>query len=370
MLLVAETARVTDAGNKNRRDRNSCCGIHGRNGGIPLEIVAGLSLKNLKPRVWDRRSPHCVPKLRAVMVSFDEFRRVPSFHRRATAEGLGAVLGESKVRVYLDNGAFSCLIRGTEPAVEEFRAFVGATSPAWYPVPADFIPRPSDSKKRQKALVDRTIAVLEAHTDNGYCPVIHAGPWLDHYLEALHRLGRTERLAIGGLVPHLLNSAGAQRRETIAGLKRVRRAFPGTIHAFGIGGVVTLHLAAALGIDSLDSSGWRQRAARGLIVLRGRGERMAVKLGSWKGRGLDDDDWAGLARCRCPSCRGEGSDGLRARGVGGFAHRAVHNLWTLLEEASLIDRHRAKGDFPAWSARRIGGNRMADLVALALEDAP
>lgn len=331
-----------------------------------MEVVAGLSLKNLRPRVWDRRSPEYVARLGAVMLSFDEFRRLPSLLRGASAGGFAAVLG-AEVRVYLDNGAFSCLLRGTRPAVEEFSAFVRATRPAWYPVPADFIPRPTDSRRRQRALVDRTIRVLEAHADDGYCPVVHAGPWLDRYLEALRRLGRTEKLAIGGLVPHLLNSAGAQRRATIAGIRRVRDEFPGTIHAFGVGGVVTLHLAAALGIDSLDSSGWRQRAARGLVVLRGRGERMAVKLGSWKGRPIGPDEWEGLARCRCPSCRRRGAEGLKAVGVDGFAHRAVHNLWALLEESALIDRHLARGDFPAWSSRRVRGNRMADLVALALE---
>ena len=304
------------------------------------------------------------------MLSFDEVRRRPAIHCRAMAEGFDAVLGAKGLRVYLDNGAFSCLMRGTEPAVEEFRDFIVATMPAWYPVPADFIPRPTDSKRRQRVLFDRTIAVLEAHADDGFCPVVHAGPWLDHYLEAIRRLGKTQRLAIGGLVPHLLNSLGSQRRETIARLKRVRREFPGTIHAFGVGGIVTLHLAAAIGINSCDSSGWRQRAARGLVVLRGRGERMAVKLGSWKGRGLTDEERAGLARCRCPSCRRRGAEGLKESGVEGFAHRAVHNLWTLLEESALIDKHVALGDFPAWSTRRMRGNRMADLVALALDSSP
>jgi len=334
-----------------------------------MEVVAGLSLKNMRPRVWDRRSPDYLPRLGAVMLSFEEFRHRPAVLRLATAGGFAAVLGAATVRVYLDNGAFSCLARGTEPAVAEFRDFVRATTPAWFPVPADFIPRPTDSNRRQKELVDRTIAVMEAHGDDGSCPVIHAGPWLDRYLDALRRLGRTRSLAIGGLVPHLLNGAGARRRETIARLRRVRGEFPGTIHSFGVGGVVTLHLAAALGIDSADSSGWRQRAARGLVVLRGRGERMAVKLGSWKGREVGPEEWEELARCRCPACRRLGAEGLKAVGVAGFAHRAVHNLWALLEEAALIDRHLARGDFPAWSTRRIAGNRMAGLVALALEGA-
>jgi hypothetical protein len=179
-------------------------------------------------------------------------RRGPATARHPSAgdgRGLRFCPRWGGLRVYLDNGAFSCLLRGTEPDVEEFREFVRATTPAWYPVPADFIPRPSDSKRRQRTLFERTIAVLEAHADGGFCPVVHAGPWLDHYLEAIRRLGRTTHLAIGGLVPHLLNSPGAARRETIARMKRVRKEFPGTIHAFGLGGIVTLHMAAALEVE-------------------------------------------------------------------------------------------------------------------------
>ncbi len=335
-----------------------------------MEVVAGLSLKNLRPRVWDRRSPEYVPRLAAVMLSFDEFGRRPALCQGAMAGGFSAVLGPGSagVRVYLDNGAFACLIGGREPAIEAFKEFVAATRPAWHPVPADYIPRPSDSERRQRELFDKTVAVLEAHAGDGSCPVIHAGPWLERYLDVLRRLNLTSRLAVGGLVPHLLNSEGARRTRTIAALRGVRRAFPGTIHAFGVGGVVTLHLAAALGFDSADSSGWRQRAARGLIVLRGSGERQAVRLGSWKGRGLDEDEWAGLGRCRCPACRAGGVEGLKATGVEGFSRRAVHNLATLLDEAALIDRHLGRGDFPAWSRRRIRGNRMAGLVALALEE--
>lgn len=54
-------------------------------------------------------------------------------------------------------------------------------------------------------------------------------------------------------------------------------------------------------------------------------------------------------------------------GIEGFATRAVHNLAVLLDEAALIDRHRVRGDFATWSRRRIGENRMAGLVTLALE---
>jgi hypothetical protein len=338
-----------------------------------MEVVAGLTLKNLRPRVWDPRSPDYVHGLTAVMFSFDEFRHRPSLLRLAKSAGLASVLFPepgsvtAPPRIFLDNGAFACLRRGDEPAMDDYTKFVEATRPAWYPVPADFIPLPSYSRRRQRQLFDRTRAVLEANSGNGFCPVVHPGPWLDLYMEVLHRLGQTKQLAIGGLVPHLLNSPGAQRRETILMLRRIRKEFPGHIHAFGIGGIVTLHLAAALGLDSLDSSGWRQRAARGLINLRGRGERQAVKLGNWKGREVTAEEWEELARCRCPACREEGCDGLRRKGIEGFAARATHNLAMLVHEAELIRRHLSAGDFASWSPKRIGSNALADLVRVALE---
>ena len=335
-----------------------------------MEVVAGLSLKNWRPRVWDRRSPEFVPRLRAVMLSFDEFRRRPRLQRDAMGGGLGAILGPGSpegLKVYLDNGAFACLTRGDEPAIDEFRRFAAATRPAWCPMPADYIPRPSDSRRKQKALFERTLAVMKAYAADGYCPVVHAGPWLGGYLDALRVLGLDRRLAVGGLVPHLLNGAGARRRQTIADLKRVRGEFPGAIHAFGIGGIVTLHLAAALGCDSVDSSGWRQRAARGLVLLRGRGERQAIRLGSWLGRVLAAEEWDELRSCGCPCCRKHGPGALGRVGVEGFAARGVHNLSVLLDEAALIERHRARGDLAAWSLRRLASNRMVGLVAAAFE---
>lgn len=342
-----------------------------------MEVVAGLTLKNMRPRVCEERSPEFMPGLTAVMLSFDEIRRRPKTRRRILAEGLHSIFGiksddirGKRLRIFVDNGAFACLRRGDEPAVAEFREFVGATTPTWYPVPADYIPLPSYSRKRRRDLFRKTVSVLESHTYDGFCPVIHPGPWLDGYLETLQRLNLTRQLAIGGLVPHLLNSEGARRRQTISLLCRIRREFPGTIHAFGIGGIVTLHLAAALGIDTADSSGWRQRAARGLIILRGKGERRAAELGSWNGRALGGDEWDDLTRCRCPSCRRVGIDGLKARGVAGFAARAGHNLAVLLAEAKLINRHLANGDFPKWTMRRVRGHYMAPLVACALEGRP
>jgi 7-cyano-7-deazaguanine tRNA-ribosyltransferase len=339
--------------------------------GVPMDVVAGLTLKNLKPAVWNAESPEYLANLRAVMLSFDEFRGRPAVVRAVVARGIHAAVLKSAdgVRVFLDNGAFACLRRGGTPDIARFKQFVRSTAPHWYPVPADYIPLPTQSVKAQRELFRKTVGVMRKYAGDGYCPVVHAGPWLSGYTDAVRECGIRSHLAVGGLVPHLLNSEGAQRKETIRMLAGVRREFPGRIHAFGLGGIVTLHLGAALGFDSADSSGWRQRAARGLVVLRGRGERQAVKLGSWKGRELTDEEWAELARCRCPACRRGGNDALRANGIAGFVARATHNLAVTLDEADLINRHLAAGDFPTWSRRRVGTNAMANLVHQALDEA-
>ena len=143
----------------------------------------------------------------------------------------------------------------------------------------------------------------------------------------------------------MLSSKGSSsRREVVDAIKLTRSSFKGNLHIFGIGGLGTLHLAAALKVDSIDSVGWRNRAARGLILLPGRGERSIVPLGNWRGKELSKEELKIVNKCECPACTLYGLDGLRAQnardnqkgrgnGASGFYRRAIHNLWTILKEA-------------------------------------
>src|SRR4051812_42835926 len=75
--------------------------------GLVVLIVAGLSLKNLQPRVWDPSSPFYLPGVEAVMASYADFHKMPARRRKAMEVGLRAYLGVPEgVAVYLDNGAF------------------------------------------------------------------------------------------------------------------------------------------------------------------------------------------------------------------------------------------------------------------------
>ncbi|MEO2005903.1 MAG: hypothetical protein ABGY41_17605 [Candidatus Poribacteria bacterium] len=113
----------------------------------------------------------------------------------------------------------------------------------------------------------------------------------------------------------------------------------------------------------MDSSGWRNRAARGIIQLPGSGDRMIQDLGSWRGRKLSAAEESVLEGCACPACTEFGRDGLMARKIEGFCNRATHNLWVLLEESRLIGEHIRNGTYAAWYAEHLDNTIYLPLIS-------
>lgn len=340
-----------------------------------MQIVAGLSLKSIEPRVWDRDSPYFLPSLRAVMISYADIHQAPAVRRRAMEQGLHAALGvPAGVRIFLDNGSFFFSLRGLQAPTESYEEFAMHARPDWRPIPQDFIPTPQMTLRQQRSCLRRTMAVNLNFKHDGYVPVIHISRVLPEYVAALkanRRLKAKPDLALGGIVPNLLRAPKALSYDKIlASLKTIRRQFAGkNIHVFGIGGTATLHLAALLGMDSVDSSGWRNRAARGVIQLPGSGERSVVKLGSWKGRELSRAELSRLTDCACPACQRAGVVGLKASGVRGFRNRATHNLWILLAEVNWIERHLAAGNYADQIATHLNNSVYQPLIAYLVSDA-
>ncbi len=277
-------------------------------GSLSVKIVAGLSLKNLEPRITDPTSPYYLPKVSAVMVSYAEFAQMPRQRRRAMELGLHRYLGlPPDVAVYLDNGAFYFLTKVGEVPRQEYEEFVRETRPTWYPIPQDYIPTPQMDSAEQLSCLRRTMAVNCAYTQGGYVPVVHIGAHLTDYLTEFMEnaeLRNKPAVALGGIVPNLLRMSKAiSYTMVLEGLGLVRATFADQhLHVFGIGGTATVHLAALFGIDSVDSSGWRNRAARGIVQLPGRGDRIVASLGSWRGREPNEQEWEILAACPCPAC--------------------------------------------------------------------
>lgn len=336
-------------------------------------IVAGLSLKNLQPRVWDPTSPYYLSGLRAVMVSYGDFHQKPAHMQRAREQGLRRYLGvPPRVRVYLDNGAFYFLRAGERAESKKYHEFVERAKPDWYPIAFDLIPTPKMSTASQRRCLRETMIANRAHAQDGYVPVIHVSRLLDEYVKAIlrsPRLAAKDQIALGGIVPNLLRAPKAMSYRTVLeNLLRVRGAFRDkSMHVFGIGGTATVHLAALLGIDSIDSSGWRNRAARGIVQLPGSGDRMVANLGKWRGREPSQAEWQRLRQCRCPACSAGGIRGLKAEGLRGFCNRATHNLWVLLEEARWLETQLKAKTYANNLKRRLDNSTYIPLIEKAIE---
>jgi 7-cyano-7-deazaguanine tRNA-ribosyltransferase len=336
-------------------------------------IVAGLSLKNLHPRVWDPKSPYFLPSLRAIMVSYGEFHQMPVCMQKAKDLGLRKYLDvPAGVSIYLDNGAFYFLRTGHRGERKAYQEFVEKAKPDWYPIAFDVIPTPQMSKARQRQCFNRTMSANRAYTHDGFVPVIHISRLLDEYVEAIMgntKLAAKDRIALGAIVPNLLRAPKAMSYDIVLqNLMHVRSKF-GTkaVHVFGIGGTATAHLAALLEIDSVDSSGWRNRAARGIVQLPGSGDRMVASLGTWRGRSPSNEEWQRLRVCRCPACRENGIKGLKMRRLAGFCNRATHNLWVLVEEARWLDKHLRAQTYAGNFRRRLDNSTYLPLIKKVLE---
>ena len=307
------------------------------------------------------------------MVSYADFHAMSARRKQAMQIGLHALLGVPQaMKIYLDNGAFYFLGRDGETPRQEYEEFVALAKPDWWPIPQDFIPVPQMTEPQQQQCFERTMAVNEAYQHDGYVLVLHISRLLEDYIEAFaanDRLTAKPAIALGGIVTNLLRAPKALSYETVLRhLKRTREAFADKrIHVFGIGGTATLHLAALMKIDSVDSSGWRNRAARGIVQLLGRGDRSIADLGKWRGRAPSADEWETLRQCGCPACQEHGLAGLKASQIAGFSNRATHNLWTLLEEARLIRHHLAAGTYREWYQGHLDNSTYRPLWDKALE---
>ena len=338
-----------------------------------MKIVAGLNLVSIKPKVWDKASDYYLPQLGAVMVSYAQFHQSPAFYRRALEEGLHASLGIPKhVNIYLDNGAFKFSRVGGEVPREDYVKFVEEAEPDWHVIPQDYIPSPLMSYYKQNKCLEKTMAVNQKFSYDGYVPILHVSRCLNKYIRLFNEdeeLQKKPIFAIGGIVPNLLRAPKAMSyKKILNSIYKVRQTFADKkLHLFGVGGTSTLHVAALLGMDSVDSVGWRTRAARGIVQLPGIGDRSVAALGNWKIREPNSQELERLRECQCPACQKYKLEGLKANLTGGFRNRATHNLWTLLEENRMIQEHLEVGTYAEWYKEHLHNSTYRPLIDLLVK---
>ena len=113
----------------------------------------------------------------------------------------------------------------------------------------------------------------------------------------------------------------------------------------------------ALGADSVDSVGWRIKAAYGAIQLPGVSDRfLTPRPDSAKSRPvISREEQELLSRCRCPVCCEYERVGWQRRLLdASFTARMLHNAWVFLKEVESFRKAILRGTVGAYTRRRLG----------------
>ncbi len=309
------------------------------------------------PRPWEHF------RIENLMVNAQEILQSPAWTDRVTANGIHKSLRFSG-SIMMDSGGY-LILRDRKPrfGLEEVLDLYEASHPE-YCVALDHPLRPGirryQERSRQNVSLRNLSAMLRLRTTNNpsMVPVIHGHSIesVSWYISRLQTRGRFDLVGIGSLVPSLFKLKGAMGiTQAISILAYVRQRLPeARLHTFGVGSTITMHLMFLIGIDSIDSSAWRTKAAYGAIQLPGIGdryitsnERSAIK------RKLGRHERELLDNCRCPACRREGLKGLRRS----FGLRALHNAWVFQQEVNLTRKLKRGSEYEAYAKEILGKSR-------------
>ncbi len=212
---------------------------------------------------------------------------------------------------------------------------------------------------RQAETLANTAFMVEHSTKRSpaLIPVIHGHhpKSLGLYIKRLLEIMDPTVVAVGSLVPSIFSTTGAVgSHQAIRALAFIRRQLPDKfLHVFGVGSIMTMHLMFYSGIDSVDSSAWRLKAAYGAIQLPGVCDRNVTgKSQSSKYKRLSKTERRLLDICRCPICRGEGLRLLRSS----FTARAMHNAWVYQQEVDHAARLMHSGEYDDYVETTLGAN--------------
>lgn len=194
-------------------------------------------------------------------------------------------------------------------------------------------------------------------------------------------VGEPNIVGIGSLVPlmrthhdgRLLASENYQssRHLAVEVIKAVRTEFPRSfLHVFGVGGTTTMHLMFALGVDSLDSIGWRLKAGYGAVQLPGLGDRFTGSRYRRNRTLLIEDKVAkeALIECQCPVCQEHNALEERLMALDqSFNNRALHNAWVFVQEAKAFQEAAQAGSVELFVALRLQYSPLKSLLPIIFD---
>jgi 7-cyano-7-deazaguanine tRNA-ribosyltransferase len=254
--------------------------------------------------------------------------------------------------IMMDSGGFSFLRRGSLGIRAAAIASVYNVVKPDYGMVLDRPLFPSANRRTERAWQDVTLRNtremnnLVSRKATKLVPVVHGStpPSIDRFLTELDQIGEFDVLAVGSIVPALFNvRAGPNLDKVLHALIHLRASRPRVhLHALGVGSMKSMHMMFLLGIDSVDSSSWRTKAAYGAIQIPGCGDRYVTDhKRHFKARAISAEERRVLDRCKCPICiNGEVGELKRS-----FTGRALHNAWVLQKEAAHARTLKRQGKY-------------------------
>ncbi|MEM2292723.1 MAG: hypothetical protein QXX41_05560 [Nitrososphaerota archaeon] len=251
--------------------------------------------------------------------------------------------------LFLDSGAFTIIRRGLVVDKEHIKSTQEKLDPD-RAVPLDYPFQPDQTVKEMERSWEMTKANIlewqETTKLREIVPVLHA--WNRNSIKKnvlwIYKHVDAEYIGIGTIVNPGFKGYFADRQLNLKILELllytinvIKSLTDFKIHLMGFGSSpLTLHLAYYMGADSLDTTGYRRKAAFGKIILPGTGERYIgrgdAKFGVKKGK-LSYSDWQILLECKCPICKEDRSLLWRD-----WIARAIHNKF-ILETETLKAKH-------------------------------
>lgn len=263
-------------------------------------------------------------------------------------------------KLFLDNGAYTARQKGFELDIMRVIRLQETFNPD-LTIPLDYPFSPGQTINQMRNLWRRTADNIlywqdSTNLSGRLVPSLHA--WnknsLVENVKWLQKNGDAELVALGSIVTPSFNDFQGffgDRQPTRELIDMFSQAINTVvdhsdfkIHLMGWGSSpLMLHLGFYLGINSLDTAGYRRKAAYGKIILPGQGERhVGGSTTDFGGKRLDADsdpkDIELLNKCNCPICRVN-----KYQLYADWRARAIHNEWVMKNEANLAERMLEKG---------------------------
>lgn len=252
--------------------------------------------------------------------------------------------------LFLDSGAYTFTRKGVSADKERVKSVQEKLNPD-RAIPLDYPFLPGMSLSVMKKLWEKTAEnILEWQNTTklkSIVPVLHA--WdnksLVDNIKWMYKKVDCECIAIGTIVtPKFSCFRGyfGDRQPTMLTIGLILRAIQLVkhyadfkVHLTGFGSSpLTLHLAYFMGAESVDSMGYKRKAAYGKILLPGVGERYAGRGDASFGvKHLSPLERELLSKCKCPIC----STNQNLLWLDWKA-RAIHNKYVLEREAEVARR--------------------------------